>query len=227
VDVLRGLSFKVHHRDFFFITGPSGAGKTTLIKVLLGMEPVNQGSVLLDGRNLDRLPRNELPQLRRRLGVVFQDFRLLQNHTAFQNVALPLEVSGCAPGYIRKKVNQVLRFVRLEKKAQTPCCRLSGGEQQRVAVARAAVNDPLLLLADEPTGNLDAQASQEVLTLLVSLNTQGTTVIVATHDRTFQSLVPGSRVGSIEGGVMKDLTNLVELSRELGHMEIRDMGRTP
>jgi cell division transport system ATP-binding protein len=150
-----------------------------------------------------------MPYMRRNIGVVFQDFKLLERRTVSENVSLPLEVMGKPRSFIRKKISQVLRFVQLEEKSKILCCRLSGGEQQRVAIARAVVNSPSILLADEPTGNLDERVSQDVMALFKHIHSQGTTVILATHDRLLPSLVPESRIVEIHRAKMLDQSCLL------------------
>ena len=180
---LANVTLHVEKGEFVFISGPSGAGKTTLLKLLYVGERVTKGQILIDGVNLQRINDKRLPFLRRKIGVVFQDFKLIDTLTVFQNIALPLEVAGRDKRYIRKKVAHVLRMVGLENRINAFPPYLSGGEQQRIAIARAVVNDPLILLADEPTGNLDARSSRIVLNLLRQLHIRGTTVLIATHDR--------------------------------------------
>ncbi|MBC7341834.1 MAG: cell division ATP-binding protein FtsE [Clostridia bacterium] len=175
------VSFRIEKGEFVFIVGPSGAGKTTLIKLLMREEQPSKGQVLLEGKNIGRLKPSEVPWVRRRMGVVFQDFRLLEDRTVFENVALAMEVVGASPGEIRRRVPEVLGQVGLGDKLGAYPVQLSGGEQQRAAIARAIVNRPGLVVADEPTGNLDPGISQEVIDLLVDVNKSGTTVIVATH----------------------------------------------
>ena len=180
---LSDVSFQVGKGEFVFLTGRSGAGKTTLIRLLFGAERANSGQVLIDGQNIARLNRHAIALLRRRIGVVFQDFKLLPTRTVFDNVAVTLEVLGVEPREIRRKVTTLLRYVGLAEKAQVLPTRLSGGEQQRVAIARALASDPVLLIADEPTGNLDVERSTDIMELLMQVNARGTTVLVATHDR--------------------------------------------
>lgn len=175
------VSFRIEKGEFVFIVGPSGAGKTTLIKLLMREEQPSKGQVLLEGKNIGRLRPSEVPWVRRRMGVVFQDFRLLEDRTVFENVALAMEVVGASPREIRRRVPEVLGQVGLGDKLGAYPVQLSGGEQQRAAIARAIVNRPGLVVADEPTGNLDPGISQEVIDLLVDVNKSGTTVIVATH----------------------------------------------
>jgi cell division transport system ATP-binding protein len=180
---LSDVSLTVAKGEFVFLTGPSGAGKSTLLKLLTCQEGATSGQLLLFGKNVAKVSAAAIPQVRRNIGVVFQDFKLLPDRTAGENVALPLEVRGIADREIRKKVKGLLRSVGLEHRADKFPPSLSGGEQQRVAVARALAADPALLLADEPTGNLDPERTLEVMDLLNGANARGTTVVVATHDR--------------------------------------------
>lgn len=188
---LRDINLKVLKNDFLFISGQSGAGKTTLLRLLFLDEQVSEGQILVNGIHLQRIRRATIPFLRRNIGVVFQDFRLIHSYTVYENVALVLETTGHQKGYIQKRVRQVLRMVGLEDRLHAHPPRLSGGEQQRVAVARAAVGNPLILLADEPTGNLDMTAADMVFDLFKQLHTRGTTVIVATHDTRLFEKVQG------------------------------------
>ncbi|HET8772002.1 MAG TPA: cell division ATP-binding protein FtsE [Gemmatimonadaceae bacterium] len=179
---LEDVSFHLNRGEFAFLTGPSGAGKSTILKLVYVMERPTAGEVRVDGRSSVTLNRHEIPALRRRLGVVFQDFMLLQDRTAEQNVAFALEVTGAPASAIGPKVARALTQVGLAAKTTAMPHELSGGEQQRVAIARALVNDPLVLLADEPTGNLDVRASRSVFQLLREINASGTAVLMATHD---------------------------------------------
>lgn len=180
---LHNISLKIARGEFVFLTGPSGAGKTTLLRLLYGALTPTRGQVLIDGQNVSRFTPSQLPLLRRTIGVVFQDFKLLQNRTVFENVAITLEVLGWQPADISKRVMHTLRQMGMESKAQLTPQRLSGGEQQRVALARALVNDPKILLADEPTGNLDEANKTQILSIFREANVRGTTVVVASHDR--------------------------------------------
>jgi cell division transport system ATP-binding protein len=180
---LDDIGLRIRKGDFVFVTGPSGAGKTTLLRLIFGSAMPTSGQILIDGINLTRISRSKLDKLRRKIGFVFQDFKLLNNKTVYQNVALALEVMEERPSIIRKKTHQALRSVGLEKKEKIFPLQLSGGEQQRVAIARAIVNNPLILIADEPTGNLDPDLTREIMVLFRSINLRGTTVVIATHSR--------------------------------------------
>ncbi len=180
---LADVTVEVGKGEFVFLTGPSGAGKSTLLKLVFCAEPASGGQLLVFGRNVAKIRTSQVPYLRRAIGVVFQDFKLLPYRTVFENVAFPLEVRGLGPRDVARKVNAMLRSVGLELRAGKFPLSLSGGEQQRVAVARALVGDPALLLADEPTGNLDPERTVEVMELIQAASARGTTVVVATHDR--------------------------------------------
>ena len=180
---LNDISLKIPKGDFVFLTGPSGAGKSTLLKLLYADLVPTRGQVLIDGVNLSRLKRSQIPFLRRSIGVVFQDYKLLPQRTVLENVAITLEVLGWSKRDIGKKVYHILKQMGLEQKLNSTPLRLSGGEQQRVALARALVNDPKILIADEPTGNLDEENKEQILAIFKEANIRGTTVVVATHDR--------------------------------------------
>lgn len=180
---LNNIDLKIGKGEFVFLTGPSGAGKTSLLRLLYGALTPNRGQVLIDGQNITRMTPKQIPLLRRSIGVVFQDFKLLQNRTVFENVAITLEVLGWGRADIGKKTMHILKQMGIESKYNLVTQRLSGGEQQRVALARALVNDPKILLADEPTGNLDDANKNQILNIFKEANIRGTTVIVATHDR--------------------------------------------
>lgn len=180
---LADITLNIPKGDFLFITGPSGAGKSTLLKIMFGSEAPTDGHIILGGRNYVRIPYNELPHLRRRIGFVFQDFKLLPNKSVFENVALALKVMGVPPGDARTRVTRMLSYVKLQHRANFKAQSLSGGEQQRVAIARALVKEPAIILADEPTGNLDPGLSSEIMELFREVNNRGTTIVVATHDK--------------------------------------------
>ncbi|MEM1380314.1 MAG: ATP-binding cassette domain-containing protein [Pseudomonadota bacterium] len=183
-EVLRGTSFALRPGDFRFLTGPSGAGKTSLLKLIYAAHFATSGRVAVFGHNLGHTLPDALPPLRRRIGVVFQEFRLLDHLTAFENVALPMRVLGHSPSVYRDDVIELLTWVGLGHRIDAPPTVLSGGEKQRVALARALVSKPDLILADEPTGNVDPVVGEKIMRLLLELNRLGTAVIVATHDLT-------------------------------------------
>jgi len=183
VSALSNINLKVAKGEFVFLTGISGAGKSTLLKLFYGALKPDRGQVLIDGQNIIRLPAAQIPYLRRKVGVVFQDFKLLPNRTVLENVALTLEVLGWGKKDIGKKVYHILKQMGLEHKINSTPLRLSGGEQQRVALARALVNDPKIILADEPTGNLDEESKSLILNILKESNIRGSTVVVASHDK--------------------------------------------
>jgi cell division transport system ATP-binding protein len=196
---LHDVSLEVRRGEFVFLTGPSGAGKTTLLELIFAAEQPSEGQILVLGRNVARLGPGAIPALRRRVGVVFQDFKLLAGRTVEENVRLALDVIGTPRRDARARVFNMLRSVGLQHRRFHHPQSLSGGEQQRVALARALVNEPEILLADEPTGNLDPELTIEIMDLIVSAATRGTTVMVATHDH---SLIEryGKRVLKLEGG---------------------------
>ncbi len=198
---LQDVTLGVDKGEFVFLTGPSGAGKSTLLKLIFCDEPATSGQLLVFGKNIAKIRKRAIPYLRRNIGVVFQDFKLLPQRTVAENVALPLEVRALPDREIRKKVRLLLRSVGLEHRGDKFPPSLSGGEQQRVAVVRALAADPALLLADEPTGNLDPERTLEVMQLLDDANARGTTVVVATHDRELIRRV-GRRTLALDHGRM-------------------------
>jgi len=200
---LSSISLNIPKGDFVFLTGSSGAGKSTLLKLVYGAVDPVRGHVVVDGQNLSRLPRKQIPFLRRNIGVVFQDFKLLNSKSVFDNVAMTLEVLGWESKDIGKKVFHILKRLGIEHKKDVSPLRLSGGEQQRVALARALVNDPKILLADEPTGNLDESNKDQIINIFREANLRGTTVVIASHDRRVLSSVH-SRVVRLEKGQLQE-----------------------
>ncbi len=201
---LDDVSLSVAKGEFVFLEGPSGAGKSTLLKLLFCAEQPSDGQIVIAERNVTRVRRSAVPYLRRNIGVVFQDFKLLPTRTVFDNVAVALEVLGKPPRDIHRRVTTVLRQVGLGHKLQALPTRLSGGEQQRVAIARALVNEPAILLADEPTGNLDPELALTIMGLFADANTRGTTVLVATHDPSLLAAFPRRRVRLERGRLVHD-----------------------
>ena len=196
---IRDLSIKVEKGEFAFLTGPSGAGKSTLLRLLLLQERPTDGQVVVGGRDLSSLTPSEVQAYRRTVGFVFQDFKLIANHTVFENIAFVLRVLGQPVEQQRRRTYQVLKWVGLQHRHNAYPLELSGGEQQRVAIARALVNEPHIMLADEPTGNLDPDLSLEIMNLFRDINASGTTVLVATHDRELIKWV-GRRVIQLDHG---------------------------
>jgi len=206
---LKDITLDVQQGEFVFISGPSGAGKSTLLKVLYLAEKVSEGQILIDGMNLARISSARLPLLRRRFGMVFQDFKLIPTRTVYENVALVLEAAGEKPAMIKKKVMQVLRTTGMESKAKAYPPTLSGGEQQRVAVARAVVGEPSIILADEPTGSLDTKSAQAILDFLMEYHKKGATVLVASHNlHLLESSVRGRNVEINNGTIQRSITML-------------------
>ena len=200
-EVLHDVSFSLPAGSFHFLTGSSGAGKSSLMRLMYLAHRPSRGSISMFGRDVSTVPREELAALRRRIGVVFQDFRLLDHLTALDNVALPLRIAGAKEGQIRDHVAELLRWVGLEEQIDAKPTTLSGGEQQRVAIARAVIARPQILLADEPTGNVDGEIAIRLMYLLEELNKIGTTVVVATHNEALLERFPHPRI-RIENGVL-------------------------
>ncbi|MEE4356160.1 MAG: ATP-binding cassette domain-containing protein [Desulfococcaceae bacterium] len=181
-NALRDVTLDIFDKEFLFISGPSGAGKTTLLKLLYLGEKVTAGNIIVDGQNLSRIPRRELPFLRRKFGIIFQDFKLIPGKSVYENIALVAEAVGTRRKLIRKKVGSLLRNVGMEDRADSLPRSLSGGEQQRVAVARAIAGNPKIIVADEPTGSLDPESADVIMDLLRQYRNLGATIIIATHD---------------------------------------------
>jgi cell division transport system ATP-binding protein len=201
---LERVSLEIERGEFAFVVGPTGCGKSTLIKLLIReIEPAS-GRVLIAGRDINELPAKKVPLLRRRIGTIFQDFKLLPNRTVYDNVAYALQVTGATRAEIRRKVPEIIRLVGLQAKIHNYPDQLSGGEQQRVSIARAFVNHPPLLLADEPTGNLDPETSIGIMQLLYRINRTGTTVLVVTHDRELVDKMRRRVIGLEEGRLVRD-----------------------
>jgi cell division transport system ATP-binding protein len=199
-EVLRDISFTLEPGSFHLLTGPSGAGKTSLLKLMYLAERPSRGSISMFGRDIATTPRDELPALRRRIGVVFQDFRLLDHLTVFENVALPRRVTDEPEAQYRAEVEELLLWVGLGNRLNAKPATLSGGEKQRVAIARAVVAKPELLLADEPTGNVDPEIGGRIMRLFIELNRLGTCVMIATHDQRIMERVPAQRLFRLAEG---------------------------
>ena len=197
--VLKDVTFQAKKGEFLFLTGPSGAGKTTLLRMIFRAEKPTEGQIIVNGMNVSGMPPTRVPSLRRSMGVVFQDYKLLPRRTVLENVTYVQKFLGVPAAERRRRAYQTLRLVELHHRMSALPEELSGGEQQRVALARALVNDPVLLVADEPTGNLDHRLAQEVMKLLVEVSMRGTTVLVATHDQDMIRAV-GRRCLTLDGG---------------------------
>ncbi len=198
---LESISFKVEKKEFISIVGKSGAGKTTLLKLLLAEERPSQGKIFFDNQDIHKIPLSKLPQYRRRIGSIFQDYKLFPNKTAYENIAYVLEVTGASDLEISRDVPQVLEIVGLSRRYSNFPPELSGGERQRVAIARALIHRPDVLLADEPTGNLDPYHTRDIIQLLLRINEMGTTVILSTHNKDVVNTL-SKRVITLEGGAV-------------------------
>lgn len=196
---LEKISFRIRPHEFVFIAGQSGAGKTTLLRLILKEEDPTEGEIIVDGQNLDLLRGRDLPKFRRKIGAVFQDYKLLSNKTAYENIAFAMEVAGRTDEEIKRDIPQILRLIGLTERAHHFPSQLSGGEKQRVAIGRALAHRPIILLADEPTGNLDPLHTWDIVNLLCKINEIGTTVILATHAREIINTI-GKRVISLDKG---------------------------
>ena len=201
---LKNITFSLDKGDFLFLTGPSGAGKTTLMRILHGSLPIQRGKSLIAGFDLNNLSAKKLYLLRRQVAIVFQDFRILPDQTVWENVALPLVVRGMVKKQIQKRVRAVLRGLSLDRKSWCLCREISGGEQQRVAVARAVVVNPKVLLADEPTGNLDKQLSLQLLEVFRQFHVHGTTIVFATHNEELMKSQPNAKIIALKDGSIVD-----------------------
>ncbi len=201
---LSNASFTIENGEFVFLVGSSGAGKTTITKLLMRESNVSEGEIFLDGIDITKLPEKEIPFLRRKMGVVFQDFRLLEDRTVYENVEFAMRVVGASSREIRKRVPEVLNEVGLNYKAKMYPRQLSGGEQQRVALARALANHPLILLADEPTGNLNPKTAMEIMDILDEINRMGTTIIMATHAKDIVDVMKKRVIEVQDGNIIRD-----------------------
>ena len=201
---LKGINLKIDNGEFVFVRGASGSGKSTMIKLIMHEEKPTSGEVVVNGFHISQLKERDVPHLRRTMGVVFQDFRLIQNMSVFDNVAFAMRVTGAHSQEIRRRVPYILSLVGLAKKARNLPKELSGGEQQRVSLARALINNPVSIIADEPTGNVDPEMSIEIMELLDEINRRGTTIIMVTHDLTLVERYAYHRVVTIDGGLISD-----------------------
>ena len=196
---LKGVSLRIDDGEFVFLVGPSGSGKSTIIKLITGEIAATEGRLMVNGYNLNNIAPRQIPYMRRTLGIIFQDFRLIDKKTVYENLSFAMRAIGASPREVRRRIPYVLQLVGLEKKADRYPGQLSGGEQQRVAIARALVNNPSMIIADEPTGNLDPQRSLEIMVLLERINELGTTVLVVTHEKALVNRF-SKRVVAIENG---------------------------
>ena len=204
VTALYDINMEIQKGEFVFLVGSSGAGKSTLIKLLLKEEGITRGRMYLDGADITRVPNRRIPYIRRKVGVVFQDFRLLPNKTVYENVAFAMEIIGARPREIRRRVPLILSMVDLSRKASSFPDQLSGGEQQRVSIARSIVNNPPVLIADEPTGNLDPDTADEIMKVLVDINNRGTTIVMATHARDIVNKMKKRVIALEDGRLVRD-----------------------
>ncbi|MGM9517667.1 MAG: cell division ATP-binding protein FtsE [Acidaminococcus sp.] len=201
---LEDINVEIKAGEFVFLVGPSGAGKSTFIRLISREIEPTSGQIFVDGVDVMKLKRRDIPYLRRQLGIVFQDFRLLNDRTAYENVAFAMQVIEAPSHKIRQRVNEVLDLVGLKDRGDAYPGEMSGGEQQRIAIARAIVNDPLLVIADEPTGNLDPETSMEIMNIFSQINDNGTTIIMATHDKTMVDYMQKRVIALEDGRIVRD-----------------------
>ena len=201
---LEDINVEIKAGEFVFLVGPSGAGKSTFIRLISREIEPTSGQIFVDGVDVMKLKRRDIPYLRRQLGIVFQDFRLLNDRTAYENVAFAMQVIEAPSHKIRQRVNEVLDLVGLKDRGDAYPGEMSGGEQQRIAIARAIVNDPLLVIADEPTGNLDPETSMEIMNIFSQINESGTTIIMATHDKTMVDYIQKRVIALEDGRIVRD-----------------------
>ncbi len=204
VRALNNINLTINQGDFVFLVGPSGAGKSTFLRMLFREDKPTEGKVLVDGKDITTMPESRVPYLRRNLGIVLQDFQLLKRRTVAENVAFGLRVIGASEKVINNRVQEALELVGLSHKRRMYPTELSGGEQQRVCIARAIVNNPLILITDEPTGNLDPMISQEIMQLFLNINARGTTVIMATHNHNLVNKLRKRVIALVDGQIVKD-----------------------
>lgn len=205
VEAVKDASFKIEDGDFAFLIGSSGSGKSTLIKLILKEQEPTSGSIYIDDQDITKISKRRTPALRRSMGVVFQDFRLLQDKTVYQNVAFAMEIVNASKKHIKRQVKTVLALVGLEDKADFYPEQLSGGEQQRIAIARALVNNPSVIIADEPTGNLDPETAWEIMNLFYEINIRGTTIVMATHAREIVNYMKQRVIEIKDGRIVRDV----------------------
>ena len=216
---LDDVSVDINKGDFVFLVGPSGAGKSTFIKLILKEIDSDKGSILVDGKDVTQLSNREIPDLRRKIGTVFQDFRLLPKKTVFENVAFAMEVLHKSKKQIRKQVPQILSLVGITDKADKYPEELSAGEQQRVAIARAIINNPMVLIADEPTGNLDPDTAAEIMDLLDQINMRGTTIVMVTHAKDIVDRMRKRVIAIEKGKIVRDSEGIYHFSEEVPGLE--------
>lgn len=219
---VENINLKIEDGEFVFIVGPSGAGKSTMLKLIMREEVPSEGQVIVNGRDLTKMKRNQVPYLRRTMGIVFQDFRLIDKMTVFENVAFAMRVTGTKQSVIKKKVPHVLKLVGLEGMDTRHPGELSGGEQQRVSLARALANEPSLIIADEPTGNVDPKRSYEIMSLLQEVNKMGTTVLVVTHEHNLVTKFNGRVIKLKRGKIVKDTAEEYYKERDKRERESAD-----
>lgn len=203
-DALHDVSLQIDKGEFVFIVGASGAGKSTFLKLIMHETTPTSGEIIVNGQNLNKMKRRQIPYLRRTMGIVFQDFRLIDKMTVFDNVAFAMRAVGAPPSVIKKRVPYILDLVNLSHKAKSKPSELSGGEQQRVSLARALVNNPSMIIADEPTGNIDPELSYEIMQLLIAINKRGTTILVVTHEHELVHSFPKRVVEIDHGRIIND-----------------------
>lgn len=216
---LDDISVDINKGDFVFLVGPSGAGKSTFIKLILKEIEADKGSIFVDGKDITQLSNREIPELRRKVGTVFQDFRLLPKKTVFENVAFAMEVLHKSKKQIRKQVPQILSLVGITDKAHKYPEELSAGEQQRVAIARAIINNPMVLIADEPTGNLDPDTAAEIMDLLDQINLRGTTIVMVTHAKDIVDRMKKRVIAIEKGNIVRDSEGIYNFFEEVNDLE--------